>query len=126
MLGSTWAVALEISWKSAVILAVACAASLLLRRAPAALRHAVWVLALGSLLLLPALLALLPAWRPAGLPGAQAAVSRVRAGATMTQAAAPQAQTAPRLHGSTQQSPQPWRAAAFAIWIAGAGVCLLR
>src|SRR6266849_8571346 len=89
MLGSTWAVALEISWNSAVILAVACAASLLLRRAPAALRHAVWVLALGSLLLLPALLALLPAWRPAGLPGAQAAVSRVRAGA-MTQAAAPQ------------------------------------
>jgi hypothetical protein len=54
LLTSWWAVALEISWKSAAILAVSCAVSLLLRRAPAALRHAVWVLALGSLLLLPA------------------------------------------------------------------------
>jgi type VI protein secretion system component VasK len=62
LLTSGWSVALEISWKSAAILAVAWAVSLLLRRAPAALRHAVWVLALGSLLLLPALLVLLPAW----------------------------------------------------------------
>ena len=67
LLTSWWAVALEISWKSAAILAAACVASLLLRRASAAIRHAVWVLALGSLLLLPALQVLLPAWRPAGL-----------------------------------------------------------
>ena len=91
LLTSWWAVALEISWKSAAILAAACVASLLLRRASAAIRHAVWVLALGSLLLLPALQVLLPAWRPAGLSrtalsdaalaDATTALSGVRAGA---------------------------------------------
>ena len=35
LLTSWWAVALEISWKSAAILAAACAASLVLRRASA-------------------------------------------------------------------------------------------
>src|SRR5882762_4721102 len=106
LLTSWWAVALEISWKGAVVLAAACAVSLLLRRAPAALRHAVWVLALGSLLLLPAFQVMLPAWRPAALsrmtlPGAAlsdttTALSEVRADATAAQGAAPQPDTAPR------------------------------
>jgi len=132
LLTSWLAVALEISWKSAAILAVACAVSLLLRRAPAALRHAVWVLALGSLLLLPALLVLLPAWRPAALPGV---LSGARAGVSTTQGVASQRYTGlqstlrstlPSTPPSPRQSTQPWRIAAFALWMAGAGVCLLR
>jgi TonB family protein len=128
LLTSWWAVALEISWKSAAILAAACVASLLLRRAPAALRHAVWVLALGSILLLPALLVLLPSWRPAALPGV---LSVARAGVSTAQGVASQQhtglQSTPRsTPPSPQRSPQPWRIVTFALWMAGAGVCLLR
>jgi len=124
MLTTWWAVALEISWKSAVVLAAACAASLLLLlRASSALRHAVWVLALGGLLLLPVLQVLLPAWRPAALRRAQVELSGVRVGATESEGAAPQQHTVPR---SSPRSPQPWRIAALAVWMAGAGICLLR
>lgn len=127
MLTSTWAVALEISWKSAVILAAACVASLLLRRASAAVRHAVWALALGSLLLLPALQVLLPAWRPAALAATPIAGSEVSAGADAAQGAMPQSVEARRsTHQSPQLSPVPWRVVAIALWMAGAGVCLLR
>src|SRR6266478_4717382 len=96
MLTTWWAVALEISWKSAVVLTAACAASLLLLRASSALRHAVWVLALGGLLLLPVLQVLLPAWRPAALRRAQVELSGVRVGATESEGAAPQQHTVPR------------------------------
>jgi len=136
LLTSWWAVALEISWKGAVVLAAACAVSLLLRRAPAALRHAVWALALGSLLLLPALLVMLSAWRLAVIPrvalsDANTALSEVPAGVTAAHAAASQQHTAPRsslrsTQRSTQRSRLPWRIAAFAVWMAGAGMCLLR
>jgi beta-lactamase regulating signal transducer with metallopeptidase domain len=132
LLTSGWSVALEISWKSAAILAVAWAVSLLLRRAPAALRHAVWVLALGSLLLLPALLVLLPAWRPAALSGV---LSGARAGISTTEGVESQQYTGlqstlrstlPLTSPAPQPSPQPWRIAVFALWMAGAGICLLR
>src|SRR5260221_2653551 len=124
MLSSWWAVAPEIAWKSAVILAAACAASLLVLRASAALRHAVWVLALGSLLVLPALQVMLPAWRSAAHPRASrfsetAAPSAVRVSAVASRVIALQSP-------HSERSPLPWRVAAFALWIAGAGICLLR
>jgi carboxyl-terminal processing protease len=53
--------------KSAVVLTVAGAANLMLRRRPAALRHWVWMLALAGTLAVPALSAVLPSWR-LGLP----------------------------------------------------------
>jgi len=57
------------AWKGTVVLMGAWAASFALRRAPAALRHWTWCLALAAVLALPALLALAPAWTaqvPAG------------------------------------------------------------
>ena len=49
--------------KGGVILLLAVSAALVLRRASAATRHAVWLLALASLLVLPVLSAALPTWR---------------------------------------------------------------
>jgi len=121
--GSAWLVALEIAWKSAAILGTTCAVSLLLWRATAALRHAVWVLALGSLLVLPALQMLLPAWRPAALSRAQTTLSAGRLGVTAARGAAPQPHASLPL---TQRSPLPWRIAALAVWLVGLAVCLLR
>src|SRR5215510_4357413 len=54
--------------KSTVILLLAALVTLLLRRAPASLRHLVWTLACGGVLALPLASALLPNWRVAGWP----------------------------------------------------------
>src|SRR6185295_5962036 len=78
MLNSWWTVAPELLFKSTAVLVMACAASLLAFRASAAARHAIWVLALSSLLLLPGLGALLPAWRPARLSRSSVSVSTTR------------------------------------------------
>lgn len=56
------------SLKGTVLLLVALAGSLLLRRASASLRHQIWTLAFAGLLVLPALGAVLPEWR-ISLPG---------------------------------------------------------
>ena len=48
--------------KATIILGIAWLATTLLRRASAALRHGVWSLALGSLLLLPLLSVFMPSW----------------------------------------------------------------
>ena len=56
--------------RGVVLLALAAASTLLLRRAPAALRHHVWMLAMAGLLALPLLAGALPDWRmplPAGV-----------------------------------------------------------
>jgi beta-lactamase regulating signal transducer with metallopeptidase domain len=54
--------------KSTVILVLAAIVTLLLRRSPASLRHLVWTLACGGVLILPLASALLPHWRVAGWP----------------------------------------------------------
>lgn len=54
--------------KSTVILLLAALVTLCLRRAPASLRHLVWTLACGGVLVLPIASALLPDWRVAGWP----------------------------------------------------------
>ena len=59
---------LDISAKSAFVLAGTFLASLLLRRASASVRHHVWSMALASILILPLLVAALPAWRLPILP----------------------------------------------------------
>jgi beta-lactamase regulating signal transducer with metallopeptidase domain len=55
--------AIDVLLKATIVLAIAGLASWYLRGASAAMRHAVWSVALGSLLILPLLSASLPAWR---------------------------------------------------------------
>ena len=52
----------DVALKATIILLAAAAASLALRRAPAADRHLVWSSALAAVLVLPLLAALVPAW----------------------------------------------------------------
>lgn len=113
------AVGLDVSWKSTAVLAAVYAATLLLRRASASVRHMVWELALGSLLFLPALEVGLPAWRVSALPAGSAAVSEMRVVATADGTAAPSRRT-------QTQFPDRMAAAALAVWGAGALICLRR
>jgi beta-lactamase regulating signal transducer with metallopeptidase domain/HEAT repeat protein len=61
---------LDAALKGLAVLGVAAAVTLLMRRASAAARHLVWLLALGALLVLPAMSILLPAWQVPILPPA--------------------------------------------------------
>ncbi len=65
---NSWQLLLELTCKALLILAAAGLLTVLLRNASAALRHTVWSLALGGLLLLPLLTLVVPAWRVAILP----------------------------------------------------------
>ncbi len=69
---------LDIILKGTVLLVLACAASALLRRASAAVRHRVWCLVFLGLALLPALLVALPAWRLPILPKLANSVAALR------------------------------------------------
>ncbi len=62
LLGAASPLLIDSAFKGAAILAVAGLAALVLCRASAATRHLVWVFAVGALLLLPVLSALLPGW----------------------------------------------------------------
>src|SRR5262245_36409753 len=53
----------DLTIKVTLTLAIALAATLLLRRRPAALRHRLWTAAMASALLLPLLALIVPAWR---------------------------------------------------------------
>jgi beta-lactamase regulating signal transducer with metallopeptidase domain len=80
--------ALADSWaQGALLLACAAAACLVLGRAPAALRHLVWSIAVLGLLILPALAALVPGYRLGAMPGILGAPS---IGAPIAQPAEPQ------------------------------------
>jgi hypothetical protein len=63
MISKALPVLVDASLKGAILLAAAGLLTLAMRRASAAQRHLVWVLALGSTLALPMLSVLLPAWR---------------------------------------------------------------
>ncbi len=62
------ALMVDVVMKGTVVLGVAAAMTLGMRGASAALRHRVWGVALGSLLLLPVLSIVLPEWRVPVLP----------------------------------------------------------
>ncbi|HEY6400021.1 MAG TPA: M56 family metallopeptidase [Blastocatellia bacterium] len=70
-----WQLPIELTLKGIMILAAARLLSVGLRNASAASRHAVWSLALGALLLLPALTWGVPEWRVAILPTPPAPVA---------------------------------------------------
>src|SRR5262252_9242181 len=110
--------ALNIIAKSTIILVTAAVLCLLLRRASAASRHAVWVLAVMSALLLPIATAILPQLQLPVLPQAHTSVQLI----PMTFQAA---------ITTTGQSAKPllpysaWELLAF-VWGAGLGLLLLR
>ena len=60
----------QVAVKATVLLALAGAVALLLRRAPAATRHLAWTLSIAGLVALPLVAAALPAWRVPVLPTA--------------------------------------------------------
>ncbi len=66
--GGWIAVLLDVMLKATVILSVAAAITLGMRGACAALRHKVWGVALGSLLLLPVLSLVMPQWNASFMP----------------------------------------------------------
>lgn len=63
MANAPWPFLLDVLIKSVVVLVGAFAASVLLRRASASIRHHVWSMALAGILILPLLAAALPAWQ---------------------------------------------------------------
>jgi len=114
MLATWWTFAAEVAWKGTLLLAGASAVSVLLWRASATLRHLVWALALGGLLLLPVFLGLLPNWGAVRIyvpaaPEVPVASTRVSVPA--------HPKTAPLERLPT---------AVFGIWLTGAFVCFWR
>jgi beta-lactamase regulating signal transducer with metallopeptidase domain len=95
-----WVIVLiDVAVKSLVILGVAAAVTFGLRGASAAVRHHLWAVALGALLLLPVLSIVLPQWQVAFLPAFEgvgpAAAVDVAPPAVMVPPAAPAAEVRP-------------------------------
>ena len=128
--------------KASVILLVAFAVTGMMRRASAAARHFVWTLALAGVLVLPALGALLPAWKvkllpageapPVAAPATPAAPDRP---GTFTPIVAPRfdaVETARDAKGASRYEIEPaapavdLRRLAPLLWTIGAGLVLLR
>jgi beta-lactamase regulating signal transducer with metallopeptidase domain len=82
----------DVSIKASFVLLAAGAAALILRGAGAALRHLVWALALGSLLVLPSLSLVLPEWR---VPVPSIIAVETRAGPGSSPSAMPSGDTRP-------------------------------
>ncbi len=84
---------LDASLRGTFILALAGIATLILRRASAALRHGIWLLAVVSLLALPVLSAALPAWQI--LPSAIRAIASSAPSSVASPSASPSVSPAP-------------------------------
>lgn len=97
--------------KSTVVLAVAGGVAALLRRSSAALRHAVWLAAIGAVLLLPFAGLVAPVWQ---------AVPRPLAAAVQTPL------TIVDVVASRGGWNVPWSAIVTGVWVAGMIVVLLR
>ena len=128
--------------KSTVVLLLAVVVTLLLRRSPAALRHLVWALACGGVLVLPLASALLPNVRLAGWPRLDVPVSfdaqpmqdqrRPAAPAAPAAVAAPTSRGAdPTPSASSEADPVRWRltpdwtAFVFPVWLGGVTAVLI-
>ncbi len=113
MFEAWWAIAVDLAWKGTVVLAAACMANLLFWRAPAATRHTIWMLALGSLLVMPMFEAVLPAWRLAPALHLTEAISATRSAGSMSTIT-----VSHRAAPATRRDALPL--AAFAVWTVGA------
>jgi beta-lactamase regulating signal transducer with metallopeptidase domain len=118
--------------KATVILLLAAAVTLLLRRSTAALRHFVWALACGGILVLPLATALLPDVRVAAWPRVDVPVAfHAEQGPAPSEPVARRSAAAPA--PTTTVAPDPvrfrlttdWTAYVFPVWLSGVGVVLL-
>ncbi len=101
-------IAADLAVKGLLILAAAAAAGFMLRRRAAATRYLVWSTAMMSLLLLPVLAALLPAWQAPVIPEAWIA-------AVEAPQAPPQPERRPAREAVTRETPRAIRAAPPAV-----------
>ena len=85
---------LALALKGSLLFALAFLATELLRRASAAMRHAVWTLALGAALALPLLFVAVPGWQVPVLPGTSSP-SHVLVSAPPARSVAPEAPAPP-------------------------------
>jgi TonB family protein len=108
MFTAWWAVAAVLAWKGTVVLMAAIAANAALWRRSAAVRHMVWAMALGSLLVLPVLETVLPNWGATKIIYVPAAPEVGGASASVGGAA------------NRTASPRNGVPVAFGIWLAGA------
>lgn len=115
--------------RGAVLLLAAWLAVRLLRRRAAALRHAVWAAALGAHLVLPVLSLALPRWTLIPPPGTPWVLRAVLSGVTPVHTRG-EARSAASHRTRSGADADPtlggWAAVCGAVWVAGAGVLLLR
>jgi len=111
MFTAWWALAAVIAWKGSLVLMAALAANVALWRAPAAVRHMVWAMALGSLLALPLLETTLPNWGATKMVYVPAA-TRV-----------PVALASVGVAAHRKAPPGDGVSVAFGVWLAGALAC---
>jgi len=137
--------------KATILLLFAAGGALLLRRSSAALRHLVWALACGGVLVLPLASVLLPNWRVAAWPSLEAPVSfraeQISVDPVQRPAVAPQparraptavpAPTAVTIDAGTGPATvaasdavrfrltPDWKVLVFPIWLSGAAIVLI-
>jgi prepilin-type processing-associated H-X9-DG protein len=121
---------LALLWKATLLLASASVVAIALRRASAALRHLVWLLGLGGLLVLPIAMATLPSWHarfarqpalfgdilPAGFLAGVRSVATEPAGFI----------AAPKSAAIERASSFRWPIFSMAVWFAGSAVFAAR
>src|SRR5947208_1146348 len=135
--------------KSTIILLLAGGVTLLLRRSAASLRHLVWTLACGAVLVLPLASALLPNWRVAGWPRLDVPVAfdlnemPQHRGRDVTPAPTATSSAAPSTAVARTPSPTPpatttdvgsmrwritpnWTTLIFPVWLSGLAATRLR
>jgi beta-lactamase regulating signal transducer with metallopeptidase domain len=113
---------LEVIIKGTILLLFALTLALALRRASAASRHLVWILALGAILALPVFSLMLPAWKVAIFSSSQPVSATTRATIRGDLGAGPlDAQVAPVPRGPQPAGPA-WIGWILFLWVSGAAL----
>ena len=112
--------------RTTATLLVALAATLLMRRASAAARHLVWTVALGGVLVLPFLGALVPVWRVVPVPRITVTAAAPSVIAEPVVAAEPAAGAAAAPIPAPARAPVPWAKVVAGVWMTGALLVLAR
>lgn len=115
-----------LSARGALVLALALAATRLLRRAPASLRYTILAAALAAVLALPIIEALVPVWHAGAIPAGTVAVALPPALPVVEAAAPAIADAASIVRGPVASFAVPWRAIIGGLWAAGIAAMLLR
>lgn len=125
-------IGIDASVKSLIVLLLAALGTALLRRASAAYRHLLWRMALGSLLLLPALSLALPHWQialalPASAPPMVLTSPRRLSAPAVIRIDRPiSSRFAPNEQAPQEEHAPVWIPVVFLAWLLGMGFVLLR